>query len=190
MKGNRRSPLWKSAKLILSMSTETAQTLELQGQTYRLFFENVVRRDTTRHSPNRGHDERDEFPAWVWTGDLTITNLWFADKVIRPFRTDPFWQGFVRGLEFEDVLFLALANRYLYRLVDSLEEVNKARIIDHLARKAVEAYVFNRGKSIHLEPLRFSEYDDRPGGFHCLEPLPIDLRFQKIVTTESMVPVG
>jgi hypothetical protein len=170
------------------MSTaEATQTLELLGQTYRLLFTNVVRRDTTR-SYNRHHDDRDEFPAWVWVGDLTITNLWFANKVTRPFRTDAFWQGHVRGLEFEDILFLVLSNRYLYRF-DSLEVISKVRIIDHLARTAVEAYVFNRDQSIFVEPLRFLDHDEHQGVL-CLEPQPVHLKFKKIVPTEEMVPVG
>lgn len=158
---------------------EKVSDLEMEGDVFRLSFTDVNRADTTRGF-HRYHDDREKFPAWLWRGKLSIRHKATTNTSDTNFRTEAFWKGHVKGLEFQDILLLVLIAKNLH--TGNLNPEGLPKIVDHLALKTIVEKTFASGE-VYIRPIRF---DDNWG----LKPdESAYLNFDKIVVTDKLVSV-
>jgi len=162
-------------------SNSNRRILKLEGRRFALEFSNVERVDTTR-SFNRYHDDREQFPAWMWKGEIAITHLGSRRTERANFHTDAFWREHVPGLDFHQIILLILHRKHLH--TGKVREGGMCHIVDYIATQAIIKKVFGDKGSIHLEPIRVEEKD------LITEGTPVYEWYEKIEVANEMVLVG
>ena len=138
---------------------------------HKVSFWGVNRHETTK-MPVAYHDDRSQYPAWTWTGRITVRDKNCQRELQIGFMTDVFYQEMIADLTFREIIFLILRGNRLHKLDLSLRE--EEILIERIAFKALSHYAFYSGprthleKSFHLQPFRIgtSGNDDHNLEYH------------------------